>query len=288
METPLTFQCEGNELIGILNVPDKPPTRGIVFVVADGPQYRAGVQRQFVTLARAMKQAGYAALRFDYRGMGDSEGIHRGFEHVDEDIKAAIDALLSHCGDLEEVVLWGECDSSAAVLFYAYKDKRIKGISIANPWVRTAEGRAKTIVKHYYLQRLLDKEFWKKLFAGQFRFKDSLVSFWKNAVSILRTQSQDNSSSNAVSDTPDPKQPLPVRLANGLSSFEGKVLLILSGNDWIAKEFQEVADASPKWQKLLTDERLVRYDIPDADHSFSKKRARDEMVQRNLEWLRSW
>ena len=124
METPVTFECEGSVLMGILSIPDTPPRRGVVFVVADGPQYRAGVQRQFVTLARAMEQSGYAALRFDYRGMGDSEGVHRGFEHVNADIKAAIDALLAHCSSIEEVVLWGECDSSAAVLFYAYKDKR--------------------------------------------------------------------------------------------------------------------------------------------------------------------
>lgn len=288
MEKPITFLCEDCELLGILNMPDTPPKRGVIFVVADGPQYRAGVQRQFVTLARAMEKAGYAALRFDYRGMGDSEGVHRGFEHVDEDIKAAIDALLVHCNSVEEVVLWGECDSSAAVLFYAYKDKRIKGISIANPWVRTEEGRAKTIVKHYYLRRLIDKKFWKKLFSGNFRFKDSLVSLWQNAANVLCLHKRSTSNQNTTPDIPDSKQPLPVRLANGLSRFEGEKLLILSGNDWIAKEFQETVNASPLWQKLLNDEKLERHDIPGADHSFSTKSSRNEMVRLNLEWLKSW
>lgn len=288
METPVTFQCEGSTLMGILSTPDTPPRRGIVFVVADGPQYRAGVQRQFVTLARAMEQAGYAALRFDYRGMGDSEGVHRGFEHVDMDIKAAIDALLVHCSSIEEVVLWGECDSSAAVLFYAYKDKRIKGISIANPWIRTEEGRAKTIVKHYYLKRLFEKAFWNKLFSGQFRFKASLYSLWQNAMKIFSASSHSAPAQNMVSDVSDQNQPLPVRLAHGLKNFDGNVLLILSGNDWIAKEFKEVADASPVWRNLLSDQRLKRHEIADADHSFSKKSARSEMVRLNLEWLKSW
>lgn len=288
MEIPITFQCEGSTLLGILSVPDTPPRRGIVFVVADGPQYRAGVQRQFVMLARAMAQAGYATLRFDYRGMGDSEGIHRGFEHVDADIKAAVDALLAQCSSIEEVVLWGECDSSAAVLFYAYKDKRITGISIANPWVRTEEGRAKTIVKHYYLRRLFEKEFWGKLFSGQFDFRNSLVSLGQNTIKIFRAGSRSASAQNITSDAPDQKQPLPVRLAHGLKSFEGRVLLILSGNDWIAQEFKEVADASPVWRNLLSDKRLERHEIADADHSFSKKSARSEMVRLNLEWLKSW
>ena len=288
MEIPVTFQCEDSTLLGILNVPDTPPRRGIVFVVADGPQYRAGVQRQFVILARAMVLAGYAALRFDYRGMGDSEGIHRGFEYVDADIKAAVDALLAQCGSIEEVVLWGECDSSAAVLFYAYKDKRITGISIANPWVRTEEGRAKTIVKHYYLRRLFEKEFWGKLFSGQFSFRNSLASLWQNAIKIFRAGSHSASVQSTVSGAPDQKQPLPARLAHGLKSFEGRVLLILSGNDWIAKEFKEVADASPVWRNLLSDQRLEHHEIVDADHSFSKKSARSEMVRLNLEWLKSW
>ncbi|MDR4521570.1 MAG: hydrolase 1, exosortase A system-associated [Nitrosomonas sp.] len=288
METPVTFECEGSVLMGILSIPDTPPRRGVVFVVADGPQYRAGVQRQFVTLARAMEQSGYAALRFDYRGMGDSEGVHRGFEHVNADIKAAIDALLAHCSSIEEVVLWGECDSSAAVLFYAYKDKRINGISIANPWVRTEEGRAKTIVKHYYLRRLFEKAFWSKLFSGQFRFKASLNSLWQNVMKIFRASGRSASAQNTVSDVPDQSHPLPVRLAHGLRKFEGNVLLILSGNDWIAKEFKETVDASPVWRSLLAEERLERHEIPDADHSFSKKSARSEMVRLNLEWLKSW
>jgi len=288
METPITFQCEDSELIGILNVPEKPPKRGVVFVVADGPQYRAGVQRQFVTLARAMEQAGYAALRFDYRGMGDSEGIHRGFEHVDEDIKAAIDALIAHSDSIEEIVLWGECDSSAAVLFYAYKDKRIKGISIANPWVRTEEGRAKSIVKHYYLNRLFDKQFWKKIFTGHFNFKDSLTSLWRNVIKAFRSRSNSSSSQDGPVDHSAHRLSLPERLAYGLSNFEGKVLLVLSGNDWIAKEFQDVVDASTVWKNLLHNERLVRHDIADADHSFSKKTSRNDLIRANLDWMDSW
>ena len=53
METPVTFECEGSVLMGILSIPDTPPRRGVVFVVADGPQYRAGVQRQLLVAAHA-------------------------------------------------------------------------------------------------------------------------------------------------------------------------------------------------------------------------------------------
>ena len=50
-----------------------------VLIVTGGPQYRAGSHRQFVLLARFLAARGMAVLRFDYRGMGDSEGAPRDY-----------------------------------------------------------------------------------------------------------------------------------------------------------------------------------------------------------------
>lgn len=274
-------------MLGILNVPEPRPRRGVVFVVADGPQYRAGVQRQFVLLARAVEAHGCAALRFDYRGMGDSEGVHRGFQYVDSDIRAAIDALIANVPSVEEVVLWGECDSAAAVLFYAHKDPRVKGISIANPWVRTDESRAKTMVKHYYHRRMLETDFWKKLVTLQFDYKKSLASLWQNFL-LAANFGQRSKPGGDASDEQLRREPLPVRLAVGLGKFRGPVLLVMSGRDWIATEFLEVVAGSPTWQELLAASRVTRREIADADHSFSKRAWRDALVQHNCQWLASW
>ena len=88
-EQALTFDCEADALVGILHVPAAPCDVGVVVIVG-GPQYRAGSHRQFVLLARELAAAGYAVLRFDYRGMGDSGGEPRDFERVSVDIAAAI------------------------------------------------------------------------------------------------------------------------------------------------------------------------------------------------------
>ena len=290
MEHPIMFDCEGSAMLGIVNVPDPPPRRGVVFVVADGPQYRIGAQRQFVSLGRSIEAHGYAALRFDYRGMGDSEGHHRGFLHVDSDIRAAVDALIANVPTVEEVVLWGECDSAAAVLFYAYKDPRIKGISLANPWVRTDESRAKTMVKHYYRQRLLEPNFWRKLLKLQFDYKGSLASLWRNVALAAKStgSTRGSSGSGNASGKEVRDEPLPARLAEGLRRFPGPVLLITSGRDWIAKEFLEVVADSPQWQELLGAGRVTRHEIADADHSFSNRPSRDSLVRHNCEWLGSW
>src|ERR1700758_722935 len=87
-ETALTFLCGGERMLGILSRPDVPATRGVLIMVG-GPQYRVGSHRQFLLLARHLAAHGVPALRFDYRGMGDSEGGMRTFEHVEDDLRAA-------------------------------------------------------------------------------------------------------------------------------------------------------------------------------------------------------
>ena len=163
----LVFPCAGETLVGVASIPATPLALGMVVVVG-GPQYRAGSHRQFVLLARRAAAAGIATLRFDYRGMGDSNGPPIGFENVDEDIRCAIDALVSRCPAVKKVVLWGLCDGASAALIYVQRsrDARVAGVCILNPWVRTASSLARTHIKHYYGQRLMDRQFWTKLMTG--------------------------------------------------------------------------------------------------------------------------
>jgi dipeptidyl aminopeptidase/acylaminoacyl peptidase len=104
-ETTL-FRCEGESLVGILAKPDTPSDTGVVVIVG-GPQYRVGSHRQFVLLSRALAAAGYAVLRFDYRGMGDGSGPQRDFESVSADVGTAIDQLQQSVPAVQRVALWG-------------------------------------------------------------------------------------------------------------------------------------------------------------------------------------
>jgi hypothetical protein len=76
-------------MVGILSLPAAPGPRGVL-VVTGGPQYRVGSHRQFVLLARALAARGVPVLRFDLRGMGDSESSARDYRAAAPDIAGAL------------------------------------------------------------------------------------------------------------------------------------------------------------------------------------------------------
>jgi len=158
-EIPVTIgRCEAT-MIGVLHAGADEAERGVVIVVG-GPQIRAGSHRQFVLLARRWAAAGVPVLRFDCRGKGDSGGEFIDFEHLDDDIAAAVDALVARRPAVREVILWGLCDGASAILMYAHRDPRVAGVAIVNPWVRTEDGIARAYLKHYYARKLVQAAFW--------------------------------------------------------------------------------------------------------------------------------
>ena len=174
-EQPVVFDCEGCRLIGIVTLPETTAEAGVIIVVG-GPQYRAGSHRQFTLLARQLATHSIASIRFDYRGMGDSEGDMRNFEAVDADIRAALETLKQHAPKLRRIALWGLCDAASAALYYAHTDTRITDLVLLNPWVHTPAGAARVQLKHYYLSRLMQRSFWGKLLSGKVRLSESAQS----------------------------------------------------------------------------------------------------------------
>ena len=263
-------------MIGMLHLPSQSPKDGVVIVVG-GPQYRVGSHRQFLLLARDLAASGIAAFRFDCRGMGDSDGAFPGFESLDRDIASAIDAMLRAAPSIARVTLWGLCDAASAICGYAHQDRRIKGVVLVNPWVRTEAGQARTYLKHYYRQRLLDPSFWSSVLTRQFDAVASARSLLGNLVRAFGAKRADGEpgAGNAS---------LAERMAIGLEGFDGPVLLIISGRDLTAKEFEDVARGSSRWRRIFAAPRLMRRELVDADHTFSRRIWRDTIA----EWTREW
>lgn len=277
-EQAIVFSCAGEQLLGIIAIPGQRANTTGVLIVVGGPQYRAGSHRQFLLLSRALAAAGYPAMRFDYRGMGDSSGALRNFENVNEDIGAALEAFLVACPGLERIVLWGLCDAASASLLYlhASQDQRLSGLILLNPWVRSKATLARAHVKHYYLRRLFQPEFWRKLLSGNLGIGLAFSGLLGNLNSARKA-----------------KVP-----ANRENFFQGKMrcalaesklptLLILSGDDYTAKEFMEVTQLDPAWQKLLAEPRLTRTELAGADHTFSSSKWRQYVQDATIAWVQA-
>ena len=268
------FGCADDTLFGILSVPECAHDTAVVVVVG-GPQYRAGSHRQFVLLARALATTGYAVLRFDCRGMGDSGGDQRDFEQVSLDIAAAVDLVMARVPGLRRVVLWGLCDGASAALLYCHEthDPRVAGLCLLNPWVRSETSLARTHVKHYYTQRLMQRDFWAKLLRG-----DVAASALGGLLGSLRAaRARPRDSGAALSYTQ--------RMAAGWRNPDHSVLLLLSGDDYTAKEFTDHLHRDAACADAMQHPRLQRHELPQADHTCSSSNDQRCVEQLTLGWL---
>ncbi len=276
----LHFECQSCQLIGILSLPmlleQNAPARGVL-IVTGGPQYRAGSHRQFVLLADELAANAIPAMRFDYRGMGDSEGAARTFEQVEEDLKAAIQQFFDSVPTLKEVVIWGLCDGATAAAYYCVNDPRICAVILLNPWVRTDAGIARTTLRHYYIKRLLDPAFWRKLASGRF-----------NPGQSARSLRQLSNAAWSKTDAAPDGGTTPERMLAALQRFRGRILIILSGDDLTASEFLDLQHGSNAWRTLLAAPTVQQLTLADANHTFSRRIWRDEVARICTRWLASW
>ncbi len=269
----LRFRCADDaaaRLVGILTLPPAPGPRGVL-IVTGGPQYRAGSHRQFVLLARFLAARGMAVLRFDYRGMGDSEGAPRDYRSVDADIAAALAQFFAAVPALREVVLWGLCDGATAAACHAPRDPRISGLILLNPWVRSPAGLARATLRHYYLPRLLQAGFWRKLAGGGVRLGESLSS--------LRQVAADTHHAQQHAEAPA------TLLFEALRRFRGKVLLILSGDDLGAREWTTLLADDRAWRELGSSRNWRQEEVAGANHTFSSAAARARVERLCADWI---
>jgi uncharacterized protein len=272
-EEAFVVEVENDRILGILHraAIERGPC---VVIVVGGPQYRAGSHRQFVQLARALADAGHCAIRFDYRGMGDSSGEARNFEAVDGDVRAIVNYAERSLPGCSGVVLLGLCDAASAALMYCAQDSRVRGVVIMNPWVRTQQTEAQAYVRHYYGRRLLQWSFWRKALAGELQVWHSLrdlLAKWRNA-----------SAKPVAGEALDFRR----RMRSGLTGTKARVLLLQSGIDLTAREFDEFCQGSEQWREAIGHPRVMRVDLPDADHTFSARSDLERANRTIIEWLK--
>ena len=125
-ETPIRFGEQGR-LLGIVTVPAQQlPGQPTVIIPNTGLEHRVGPNRLHVQIARALAAAGYASLRFDIAGLGDSDPAPGQAASAQADLKAAADALTARrLGP--EFMLIGLCSGAHDAHQFAASDSRVAG-----------------------------------------------------------------------------------------------------------------------------------------------------------------
>ncbi len=118
-------------LVGVLCEPEGGLRPGLpVAVCANvGLNHRVGPNRVWVDLARRLAEAGYATLRFDLSGFGDSEARRDSSTDVERarlDLREALDFLAARKG-ATRFVLVANCSGTDAQHALALQDERVVG-----------------------------------------------------------------------------------------------------------------------------------------------------------------
>lgn len=258
MEIPFTIESSGETLVGIFHDAGSSSPIGILLLVG-GPQYRVGSHRQFVRQARDLSMAGYPTMRFDFRGMGDSSGQPLGFLGCMEDIHAAIDALVRHKPNISAVVVYGLCDGASAALLFASRHRLVKGLILANPWVSRDAERSEARLRYYYGRRFLNRSFWVKLMTGKVAVRSSILEF----LTLLMNRNASNGEAGSFRE----------EMLRRLVMFHGRILIVLSGNDIVAAEFERLMAEDEKWcaATKVKGDKVTVAKIISATHTFSQR-----------------
>lgn len=129
---------ERRRLVGTFTAPAQGiAARDVGFVMFNaGVIPRIGPQRMYVKFAREMAGLGFAALRFDLSGQGDSRAAtgKLGFERqAVADVRAALDHMADTQG-LRRFVLVGLCSGADHSYATALEDPRVVGVVMLDPY----------------------------------------------------------------------------------------------------------------------------------------------------------
>ena len=251
------FTCDGAALCGTLDIAPATGATGLL-LVSGGNEIRAGSWAGQAQLAARLAAAGVPVFRFDRRGVGDSEGVNRGFRESRDDIAAALAAFRDAAPHLRRVVGLGNCDAASALALFG-AELGLDALVLANPWTLENDEPAATLpagaIRARYLAKLASPREVLRLLTGG-------VNLAKLAQGLRAASRPAQAPSSLVE-----------AMKAGLSAFTGPVHILLATHDRTAQLFEAA------WPRDGC--RIARIDS--ASHSFSDHAAREWLFARLIE-----
>ena len=300
----VTFENpKGCRLFGILHTPDQSRRRDIgIVLLSPGIKNRVAPHRLYNKMATALASRGFAVLRFDFFGLGDSEGelqeeqladVYRAIQlgRYSEDTTAALDWMQRTLG-LQRFIVGGLCGGAISALLLAQTEPRIAGLlALGLPVIvdgaSADQQRFMTVgqlesIRGGYVSKLLSVQAWLRLLSLKSDFRLIARSF---GVGRGSPRTSSSAAEAGHPSWPSNLNPLFAPAFERLLAGSRPALLIFSGSDRLCWEFHEkYADhhsATIDRYRRLIDLHVV----PDANHVFSFQQWQDEMMDHVNTWL---
>jgi exosortase A-associated hydrolase 1 len=252
MRRMISFDCEGARLAGTLD--DGHKATGLL-LVSGGNEIRSGAYAGQAAMAAHFAALGYPVLRYDRRGIGESEGDNGGFESSGPDIAAAVTAFRREMPAMQRLVAFGNCDAATALALFPGS---IEALILANPWVieqASDEGTTPptaSAIRARYWNRLKNPRSLIDLFTGKIDLKKLAGGLAKAAQSEKPTG-------------------LAGRIAEALTASSRPVTILIAERDTTAMAFMAA------WKGVAFDDARAKANIascPTASHSFADPAAK--------------
>jgi alpha-beta hydrolase superfamily lysophospholipase len=294
-------------LFGIISEPVTGPMDNLPTIVLlnSGSTHHVGPGRLHVHIARRLAANGFRCLRLDINGLGDSITTDLANENETypstafRDVQLALHRLQTEYG-MRQCVLMGLCSGAYAAFQSAacIPDACVVESILINPltyfWkdgmtVDTAPVR-QLIVQHHYLESVLQPQKWFKLLSG--RTKIGLLGALKILAQRLPLIGSSNRSGRHVSSEDAPPRTLshPVQ-----DDTPGDLTSIAAAGRTLAMFFTDtdpgysilLHKAKRQTKQLCSAGQLRVTFIKDADHTFSRRASRQELIESLLEHLQN-
>jgi alpha-beta hydrolase superfamily lysophospholipase len=161
--------------------------------------YRVGPNRMYVAMARRLAERGFASVRIDVSGIGDSaiwdDGAqnHPYADRLVTDVRAAIDHLRAR-GKAERFGVVGLCSGAFVAYHAALADPAVTSIVLVNlqifEWKDGMSLEVNPLTRRdrseYYKRRLFTKEIWLKMLRGEVDLPRALEDAFGSVVDRAR------------------------------------------------------------------------------------------------------
>ena len=141
-QSAVTFKAKDVNIEGVIAQPDgiTGPFPGVV-ICHPHPLFGGSMDNSVVlSVAFALVEQGMATIRFNFRGVGNSEGEHSKGELEHQEVLAAIDLIKAWPGvDGKKIGLAGYSFGSSVVLGAESLHKKVKALALISPPLRALE-----------------------------------------------------------------------------------------------------------------------------------------------------